>query len=212
VSTQWRHASTASDIDHLTVSWLDVEVSKGADAGYDVAGFETQDIAGTDARRAILSERRRCDPHVESEEVFGLTVTGNRVVVAVAFHWIMCDKIEEVVVPPYSSEGFRNIEVAEANRIKDRNLELHIVPRGELEYLARIRALQDELLNEGGNVAVADHAEVILVLYARAGAPCAGDVDPNAIVLFINRVGREPPTDGSARRGAVDEIEAAIVL
>jgi len=40
VSSQWCHASPASDVDHLALCGLDVEITKGPDGGQFISGLE----------------------------------------------------------------------------------------------------------------------------------------------------------------------------
>ena len=67
VRAQGRHAGTAADIHHFLLRRLDVEIAERADGGDGVARFEAEHVGGADARRAILSRRRRGDADVEAE-------------------------------------------------------------------------------------------------------------------------------------------------
>ena len=76
------HSGTATDVDHLALGWFDVEIPEGTDGRYGVARLEIEDIRGTDAGRAILTEWRRGDADIEAESPLVLLIACQGVIVA----------------------------------------------------------------------------------------------------------------------------------
>lgn len=62
---QRSHARSTSNVYHLFLRRLDVEVAEGADGVHLVARLQVEEVAGAKTRRAILPRRRRRDAHVE---------------------------------------------------------------------------------------------------------------------------------------------------
>ena len=93
VRAQWRHTGTSTDVNHFLQRGLDMEITKRADGGDSVAGFEAEHVGGTDTRRAVLSWRWQRDADVEAEDGFGLRIAGERVVVAAAAAGILGNEI-----------------------------------------------------------------------------------------------------------------------
>ena len=75
-----------------------------------------------------------------------------------------------------------------------------------------IDGFEHQLLDEGGNAAVADHAQLIGGFRAGPGPAGADDVEPEASLAFFQRIGGKAAADRRAGGRAVREIEAAVVL
>src|SRR5580693_1240835 len=95
VSTQWRHSSSASDVNHLALGGLDVEIAKWPDCRNCVPRFQVEDIARADTRRAVLSRRRHRDANIEANRRFRFLIAGKRVIVSSPCLRIARHQIEE---------------------------------------------------------------------------------------------------------------------
>ncbi len=111
---------------------------------------------------------------------------------------------------PDRGVGLGNIELAEADRLVFRDVELHVVARGEANGF--VDRLEDEFFDKSGDAAVGDHFQGVGFLLASLVAGCLGDVEPDAARPLLDRVGGEAAADGRAGGRAVGEMEAPVVL
>src|ERR1019366_5457846 len=105
------HAGASADVDHLALGRFDMEIAERTDARDDIPRLEAEDVAGADARRAILPRRRRRDAHVEPQYAFCLLVAGQRVVISATRFKVASNQIEDVLPLPYGGKRLGNIEI-----------------------------------------------------------------------------------------------------
>ena len=156
-----------------------MEVAERANTGDYVARFEAEEIAGSDARCAVLAGWRCSDTDIKSERRFGLLIVGERIVVAKYGSRVASYEIKDVLIPPHCREWFGNIEIAEADRLVGRNVELQIVSRREGYLLAPFLGSKNEFFDEGGDIAIADDAERVGFLGACPSAARPARWDPS---------------------------------
>src|SRR5580658_10368526 len=210
--TKRSHACATSDVNHFALGRLDVEVAKWADAGNDVAWFQAENVAGPNAGSTILARRRSRDANVEAQCALVPLVAGEGVIVAAVGTGVAGDEIEDVLIPPDGSEGLGNVEVAEANRIVCGNIKLQVIAWSEGESFDGIQRLEDKFLYESRDAPVADNTEPARLLRTRSSAAGMRDVHMNVASALLDRIRGEPAADGRARRRAVKELEAPVVL
>src|ERR1700733_3486497 len=131
MSSKGSHACASSDVNHFALGGFDVEVSKWADAGNDVAWFQAEYIAGSCAGRTVLTRRGRGDAHVKAQCPLRLLVASKGIIVASPGNGILGDKIEDMLILPYSGKRLRDVEVSKVDRIVDGNIELQVVAGNE---------------------------------------------------------------------------------
>jgi hypothetical protein len=142
-----------TNVDHLTLGWLDMEIAKGTNGGDDVTRLEAENVTRACTWRAVLARRRGRDPYVEAKLALGLVV-GQGVVIAAASFWIVRDQIKEVMTLPNRGKGFGDIEIAKPDGVVGRNVELKVVAGGKRDLFFGVDRLEDQLFDERGNVTV----------------------------------------------------------
>ena len=59
---------------------------------------------------------------------------------------------------PDGGERLGNIKLAKADRIVGGNVELQVIARRERKFFRRIQGFENQLFDEGGDVAITNHA------------------------------------------------------
>ena len=122
VRTKRSHARATANIDSFFLRWLEMKITKGTDRGNGIAGLETEDVSGTDSRRAILPRRWRGDTHIETQGLLRRGITRELVVVATSRFRITRDKIKDVLGFPNFRVGLRDIEIEKLYLVVGRNI------------------------------------------------------------------------------------------
>ena len=90
---------------------------------------------------------------------------------------------------PDGGERFGNVEVLEADTIISWNLDLQIVAWSEIHPCVDVQWFENELLNERGDVPVADDPKLQGRLLPGPRPAGIKDIEPESPSPFLNRVG-----------------------
>jgi len=121
-------------------------------------------------------------------------------------------KIEKVMVFPDGSEGLGDVEIAKANRVEGGDIELQVIARREGNFFSYICRFKNQFFDKSGDVAIADHAELIGFLRPGTHTTGTGNVDQESTVTFLDGIRDEAAANRSARGRAIDQVEAPVVL
>src|ERR1700722_11759195 len=212
MSAERSHAGSPADVNHLPLSGLDMEIPEGANGGDDVAGFQVEDVTGTHTRSAVLARRWGRNANVEAQRALGLLIAGQGVVVTAPGLRVARDVVKDVLALPNRGKGLGYVKCTEGNCVVSRNVKLQIIARRKGNSFVRVQRFENEFLDEGGNVQIADDSESGRLLRTGAGAAGSDDVEAEAAVALFNRISSESAAGRSAGGGAGEQIETAIVL
>src|SRR5258708_23595829 len=94
----------------------------------------------------------------------------------------------------------RDVEPTEADALVGRDVQLEIVAWGKGDPFGGINRFEDKLFDEGGNIAIADDAEVVGFLRARADATWVSNVEMDSAMAFFAGISGEAAAGGGACR------------
>src|SRR5476651_1714654 len=109
---QRSHARAPTHIDNLPLRRLQMKIAERSNPGNTIARLQTEDIARSDTRQALLARRRGRDAHVEPQRVFCLSIACEGVVVALAPLAVVRNQVEHMLALPHTRVGLRDVKVA----------------------------------------------------------------------------------------------------
>src|SRR5437016_860448 len=116
------------------------------------------------------------------------------------------------MLPPDARVRLRDVEIGKADRVICRDVQLEILARRKGDRFGWTGRFQNEFLDEGGDIAIADDPETIGLMGAGTGASRAENVKVQTPVAFFDRVGRKAAADRRAGGRAIGEVEPSVVL
>ncbi len=108
--------------------------------------------------------------------------------------------------------GGGNLKVSEVDLLIGWDIKLHVVTGLEVDFFRRIHRLQYQLFDESGDIAVADHFQVVDFFFTCTVASAFFHVQPDASAAVLDRVGHQTAADWSTGGGPVFQVEASIVF
>ena len=157
--TQWCHPCTPTDVEHLGIRVLDVEVPVRTAHAYLVSRLEGEDVRGGDTGRdgeplvRSAIHRRRGDTYVERDDVpFGRVVSHR--VSTDRLRIILTGQAPHIEVIPVATELLIDVVVGILD-IVGRDGDLRVATALEVHHFA-LGELHDKFLDEGRDVAVRD--------------------------------------------------------
>ena len=179
------------------------KVAERTNRGDFVARLETVKIGGAGSGAAILAAGRRADANVETQLLVHAGIGGHRKVAADGQR-VLRVIVEDVLGLPDLGEWRIHGNFGERHLAVGRDVELQVVARLVIERRRAGLAFENEFLDEGGDVVVADDAEFVgrrgLHEAASAGG---GKVEEYLAVVFASLVGfqgRRRRADAAASR------------
>ena len=159
LSTQRSHTSTTTDVEHLSIRVLDVEVPVRTAHADLVPRLQREDVGRGDTRRdgeplvRSAVHRRRSDTDVERDDVpFGRVVSHR--VSTDGLRIILTGQAPHIEVIPVATELLIDVVVGILD-VVGRDGDLCVATTLEVHHFA-LRELHDEFLDEGRDVAVRD--------------------------------------------------------